>query len=166
MALPDGVKPQYAIFTADREFADYKIDAYIRNHNFPIKKRVKSMIESFAIMEDGTKYKWVKPTDNYRGYKCSIGVIDLATCSLDFIREWIPYICLYAEPEKHYVFVDSSNTKGSKPYDLHTLIDRLQKIEAILGNVDKLGFSDMEYGWQRLTYLSVSANEITFDTDC
>ena len=168
MELPEGVKPQYAIFTADREFADYEINAYARSHNCLIAKRVKSTNDSFAIMEDGTKYKWVKPTDNSRGYKCSTGVIDLATCSLEFIRDWIPYICLYAEPEKNYVFVDSSNTRDSKPYDLHTLIDRLQKIEAILGNVENFGFSDMEYGWQRLTYLSVNAKEkeITFDTDC
>ena len=79
-----------------------------------------------------------------------------------------PLLSTYTEPEKNYVFIDSSNTRDSKPYDLHTLIDRLQKIEAILGNVEKLGFSDMEYGWQRLTYLSVDAKEkeITFDTDC
>ena len=71
MALPNGVKPQYAIFTADREFADYEIDAYARSHNCPIAKRVKSTNDSFAIMEDGTKYKWVKPTDSSRGYKCN-----------------------------------------------------------------------------------------------
>ena len=168
MALPEGVRPRYGIFTTDREFADYTIDGYVRSHNCKCEKRVKSVYDSYAIMEDGTKYQWIRPNDYARGHKCSVGVVDLGTCTIDFIREWIPYICLFAEPEKNYVFVDSSNTKDSKPYDLHTLIDRLQKIEAILGNVEKLGFSDIEYGWQRLTYLSVNAKEkeITFDTDC
>ena len=51
MALPEGVKPQYAIFTADKEFADYEIDAYARSHNCQIAKRVKSINDSFAIMD-------------------------------------------------------------------------------------------------------------------
>ena len=51
MALPEGVKPQYAIFTADKEFADYEIDTYARSHNCQIAKKVKSSNDSFAIMD-------------------------------------------------------------------------------------------------------------------
>lgn len=167
MALPNGVTPKYGIFTTDREFADYTIDGYVRSHNCKCAKRVKSAYDSYAVMEDGTKYQWIKPNDSARGYKCSVGVIDLATCAIDFIRERIPYICLFTEPEKeHYVFRDSTNTKDSKPYDLHTLIDRLQKIEVLIGNVEKMGFYDSEYGWQRITYLDADKAEITFNTDC
>lgn len=165
MALPNGVRARYAIFTTDKEFADYTIDKYVKSHSCPVLKRVKSSIENFAIMEDGTEYKWVKPIDNSRGYKCSTGIIDLATCDLEFIRDWIPYICIFAEKD-NYIFVDSLNTKDSKLYDLHTLIDRLQKIEAILGNIEKLWFSDMEYGLQPINYLNVNSEEITFDTYC
>lgn len=166
MALPKGVTPKYAIFTTDREFADYTIDNYVRSHNCKCEKRIRSTYDSYAVMEDGTKYQWIKPNDTARGHKCSVGVVDLGTCTIDFIREQIPYICLFAEPEKNNcVFRDSTNTKDSKPYDLHTLIDRLQKIEALIGNVEKLGYNDMEYGWQRIAYLDASKEQIVFDTD-
>lgn len=163
MALPNGVKPQYAIFTADREFADYEIDAYAKSHNCPIAKRVKSMNESFAIMEDGTKYKWIKPTDMSRGNKCSTGVIDLATCSLEYIRDFIPAICIFAEKE-NFVFVDSEHNfkEEQSAYDLHTLIDRLQKVESILGNIKKLSFFE-ECGYAIIRSLDVHYDEISFD---
>lgn len=167
MALQEGVRPRYGIFTTDREFADYTIDGYVRSHNCKCEKRVRSVYDSYAIMEDGTKYQWIRPNDYARGHKCSVGVVDLGTCTIDFIREWIPCICLFAEPEKeNYIFGDSTNIKGSKSYDLHTLIDRLQKIETLIGNVEKIGFYDFEYGWQRITYLDADKVEITFNTDC
>lgn len=167
MTLPNGVTPKYGIFTTDREFADYTIDGYVRSHNCKCAKRVKSAYESYAIMEDGTKYQWIRPNDSARGHKCSVGVIDLATCSLDFIREWIPYICLFAEQEKRYVLKDSNNTTdNNESYDLHTLIDRLQKIEAIFGNLEKLGFNDTEYGWQKIMYVDADKEEVSFGTYC
>lgn len=167
MALPEGVRPRYGIFTTDREFADYEIDRYVKYHDCGCAKRVKSANDSYAVMEDGTEYKWIRPNDTARGCKCSVGIIDLGTCTIEFIRDWIPYICLFAEPEKeNYVFRDSTNTKDSEPYDLHTLIDRLQKVEALLGSVKKIGFYDSEYGWQRITYLDADKIEITFNTDC
>jgi len=165
MTLPEEVKPKYGIFTTDREFADYTIDGYVRCHNCPVVKRAKSAYENYAVMEDGTKYEWIKPNDSSRGHKCSTGVIDLATCDIDFIRERIPLICIFAE-KKDYVFKDSQHTADSEAYNLYTLIDRLQKIEAVLGIVSKIGFYDLEYGWQRITSISVDENEITFDTDC
>lgn len=165
--LPNGITPKYGIFTTDREFVDYTIDGYVRSHNCKCAKRVKSAYDSYAVMEDGTKYQWIKPNESARGYKCSVGVIDLATCSLDFIREWIPYICLLAEQEKRYVLKDSNNTTdNNEPYDLHTLIDRLQKIEAIFGNLEKLGFNDTEYGWQKIMYVDADKEEVSFGTYC
>ena len=167
MTLPNGVRPKYAIFTTDREFADYEIDGYVRSHNCSCVKRVRSAYDSYAVMEDGTEYKWIKPNDSARGHKCSVGVVDMATCSLDFIKEWIPHICLFAEPEKRYVLKDSNNTiDNNEPYDLHTLIDRLQKIEAIFGNIEKLGFNDLEYGWQRIMCIDADKEEISFGTYC
>lgn len=167
MKLPNGIKPKYGIFTTNREFANDTIDSYVRSHNCPILKRVQSQYESLAIMQDGTEYKWIKPTLMSRGNRCSVGVIDLATCELEFIKNFISAICIFAEKE-NYVFVDSAFTleEDKNTYDLHTLIDRLQKIESILGNVKKVGFSDFEYGWQRVAFLSVSKDDITFDTDC
>ena len=93
MRLPEGVNPKYGIFTTNRDFADKIIEQYTKIN---ILKRVKSANENYAIMKNGTQYKWIKPNDNALGNKCSAGIIDLATCSFDFIREWIPSICLFA----------------------------------------------------------------------
>lgn len=121
MRLPEGVSSQYGIFTTNKEFADKIIDQYVN-----VIKRVKSANESFAITQNGKKFKWIKPFDNARGNKCSVGIIDLATCSFDFIREWIPAICIFADKED-YIFKDSEYGMDLKPYDLHALNDMLQK---------------------------------------
>jgi hypothetical protein len=158
--LPDGVRPKYGIFTTDIDFADEEIDSYVRSHNCKCAKRVKSAYDSYAIMEDGTKYQWIKPNDSARGYKCSVGVIDLATCEIQFIREWIMPICIFAEKE-NFVFVDSQYT-GNEAYDLHTLIDRLQKVEVVLGNIPNLKFYE-ECGNANIRSLDISCDEISFD---
>lgn len=160
MRLPEGVSSQYGIFTTNKEFADKIIDQYVN-----VIKRVKSANESFAITQNGKKFKWIKPFDNARGNKCSVGIIDLATCSFDFIREWIPAICIFADKED-YIFKDSEYGMDLKPYDLHALNDMLQKIESLLGNVKSLGFYDMEYGWQDIIGIDARYNEISFDSYC
>lgn len=160
MILPNGVTPKYGIFTTDREFADYTIDGYVRSHNCKCAKRVKFAYDSYALMEDGTKYQWIKPNDSARGHKYSVGVIDLATCEIQFIKEWILPICIFAEKE-NFVFKDSEYT-GNRAYDLHTLIDRLQKVEAVLGNISNLRFYE-ECGYANIRNLDISCDEISFD---
>lgn len=162
MKLPEGVNPKYGIFTMDRDFAGKIIDQYAKVN---VLKRVKSKNEDCAIMKNGTQFKWIKPNDNARGNKCSAGIIDLATCSFDFIREWIPSVCLFAD-KSDYIFKDSEFGLETKPYDLHTVIDRLKKAEVLLGNVESLGFYDMEYGWQTLADLEINHKEISFGSYC
>lgn len=162
MRLPEGVKSQYGIFTTNREFANKIIDQYTKVN---VVKRNNSINESFAIMQDGTKYKWINPIDNARGNKCSVGIIDLATCSLDFIRDWIPAICIFADKD-NYIFKDSEHDGEFKPYDLHTLIDRLQKVEVLIGNINDLGFYDMDYGWQQLVDLGIGTDKVVFGSYC
>lgn len=165
MSLPDGVTPKYGIFTTDKDFADAQIDGYLKRPKSKLVKRIKSANSSYALLEDGTKYEWIKPNDCAHGYKCFVGVIDLETCSLDFIREWIPFICIFAD-KKDYIFLDSKKKNNNESYDLHTLIDRLQKIESILGNVKKLDFYDAEYGYTPLRQIEIDISnnneEITF----
>lgn len=162
MRLPKGVNPKYGIFTMDRDFAAKIIDQYAKVN---VLKRVKSENEDCAIMKNGTQFKWIKPNDNARGNKCSAGIIDLATCSFDFVREWIPSICIFAE-KSDYIFKDSEFGIETKPYDLHTVIDRLEKAEVLLGNVENLGFYDMEYGLQTLADLEINHKEISFGSYC
>lgn len=117
-------------------------------------------------MGDGTEYIQIRPIDSSRGQKCAVAIIDLATCSLEFIRDWIPAICIFTDKED-FIFKDSSRTdEHSKSYDLITLIDRLQKISYIKGNIEDIGFWDAEYGLSPLAYLEVGKDGITFDTYC
>ena len=46
------------------------------------------------------------------------------------------------------------------------MIDRLKKAEVLLGNVESLGFYDMEYGWQTLADLEINHKEISFGSYC
>ena len=162
MKLPKGVNPKYGIFTMDRDFAGKIIDQYAKVN---VLKRVKSKNEDCAIMKNGTQFRWIRPNDYARGNKCSAGIIDLATCSFDFVREWIPSICIFAE-KSDYIFKDSEFGVETKPYDLHTVIDRLEKAEVLLGNVENLGFYDMEYGWQTLADLEINNKKILFGSYC
>jgi hypothetical protein len=147
MKLPDGIKPKIAIFTADIDFANYQIDLYVKNHNCDISKRVKSWNDSYAIMNDGTVYRWVQSDTQVRGQRFSGAIIDLATCDIQFIKEYILGKCIFAE-KKDFKFCDSQNTIDSKGYDLDTLIDRLQKIRTVIGNIGNIGFCDEKYGWE------------------
>ena len=165
MNLPEGVSKKYSIFTMNNDFANEMIDSYTASHNCKLRLRRKSAYENIAIMEDGTEYRQVRPIDNSRGQKCAVGVIDLATCCLEFIRDWIPSICIFADKDD-FIFKDSSRAKSIKGYDLITLIDRLQKIAAIKGNVEDIGFWDAEYGLSPLLYIEVGKEGIAFDTYC
>lgn len=152
----------YGVFTQDREFANYMIDKYVHEHNCEVCERIKTKNFSYAIMSDGTRYNWFKPDSNARGHICSMAIIDLGTCSLEFIEEWIPYLCRLNESKNRYILVDSTNS--NKSYDLHTLIDRLKKIEMLYGNLKEIGFADLEYGWQRIDFLNVDGEAVMFNT--
>jgi len=166
MNLPECVSKKYGIFTMNNDFANKMIDDYTVSHNCKLRLRRKSAYENTAIMEDGTEYRQIRPIDNSRGQKCAVGVIDLATCNQEFIRDWIPSICIFAD-KGDFIFKDSSRTnERSKSYDLITLIDRLQKIAAIKGNIEDIGFWDAEYGLSPLSYIKVGKEGITFDTYC
>ncbi len=163
MNLPQGIKPKYGVFTTDREFAEYMFGVYIQNNpKSKVIKRIRSINESYVAMEDGTVYKWIRPSENARGYKLSAATIDLATCDLKYIQEWIPYICLFAE-KQDYIFADSTKIIESHPYDLHTLIDRLQKIEAILGNTTNITVEDSSLGSLKIENIDVFGGEINVE---
>lgn len=90
MKLSENTIKKYGIFTMNKDFANEIITSCIKNHNYKPIKRIKSELENRALMENGMEYIWIKPLENARGHKMSGGVIDLATCSLEFIRDWIP----------------------------------------------------------------------------
>lgn len=154
-------KPKkYGFFTTDREFANNKIDDYARSHRCNIAERVDSINESYAIMEDGTEYRWIKLDEITKWHKCSVAVVDLATCDLEFIEELCWSICEHIGKE-NFVFIDSKYKSGNKTYDLHDLIDRLQKVEKILGNIPNVCFWE-ECGSNNISSLSIDCNEVFF----
>ncbi len=163
----DNVIKSYGFFTTRRDFAEKKIEDYIRSHNCRCSKLIKRDCEIKAIMEDGTIYQWIPPSTNARGFRLSVVVIDLATCSINDITERILVFLL--RNEKSIVLVDSEQPKlYEKGYDLHTLIDRLTKIEVIYGNIENVMINDYEFGCSQLSDISydLDRKQLIIDSYC
>lgn len=159
MICSNGISPKYAIFTTCREFAVKILEQCITQHNgIPSQVRL-GQNEAVAYMQDGTIYKWIRPYDNARGYKCSAAIVDLATCGYDFCNELVRAICLFAE-DADFKFVDSEH-QNDESYDLDSLIDRLKKIQVILYN-PKICFKDYEECINPVTGINVEDNNLIF----
>ena len=170
-------KCKYGVFTKNREFAirlinsmiDHK-DVYseIPHQSKKIYKVINRENSYCVFMENGDLYKWIKPNNNSRGNKIDVGIIDLATCNLDYISEWIPCICRKESNDK-YIFVDSKINKDNRTYyDLRTLVDRLKKIEVLCGNLNEIGLYDISV-WECMTnymYFNMTKNLVSFKNHC
>lgn len=150
-------KCKYGVFTKNREFAIKTINSIIDQENV---YKIISRKDGYEVfVKNGNTFKWIKPNDNSRGHRMNVCIVDLATCDMDYIHEWIPCIC-YKPTGNPYVFVDSEiNEDNQTYYDLHTLIDRLKKIEILCGNIKKVGFIDRNNFWDTINYLYVDANK-------
>lgn len=131
-----------AIYTTDKSYAKKKIDELIEKyHETDIIKYHISSTNIEVQMKDGNYYYWISPYQSSKGVKHDISYIDIDTCSLDIIK----YIIIPCS-KKDFVILTSDYIK----YDLNTLIDRLEKIRAIKGNLTNVGFNDEEYGWSNI----------------
>lgn len=148
-------KCKYGVFTKDREFAIKTINSFVDQES--INKIISRKDGCEVFCKNGNTFKWIKPNDYSRGHKVNVCIVDLATCNIDYICEWIPCIC-YKPTNNPYVFVDSEiNEDNQTYYDLHTLIDRLKKIEILCGNKMEVGFIDRNNFWDVINYLYVDA---------
>lgn len=166
-------KCRYGVFTKDREFAIKTINTMIDHKDVyseipqQSKKiyKVISRKDAYCVFtENGDLYKWIKPNNNSRGNKIDVGIIDLATCDSDYISEWIPCIC-WKESNDKYVFVDSEINKDNQTYyDLHTLVDRLKKIEVLCRNLNEIGLYDIKVweGMINYMYFNMTSKLVSF----
>lgn len=164
-------KCKYGVFTKNREFAIKTINSFIDQESI---NKIISRKDCYEVfMEYGDTYMWIRPNDNSRGHKMNVCIVDLATCNMDYIHEWIPCIC-YKPTDNPYLFVDSEiNEDNQTYYDLHTLIDRLKKIEMLYGNIKKIGFYDRNNFWDmnfwdmiNYLYVDVKKDIVSLENHC
>lgn len=143
----------YDVFTKDKDFA-IKLITYKT-------RRCKSVniqstpISYIANTDAGVIYRWVNPTNNnLRGIKANIGIIDIDTCPLDMIRLIVNY-CIIIE-EQCNIITQSRN----EPYDLDTLIDRLEKVRYIKGNLKNVKYYGDEYEEKAIHSLTILGDSL------
>lgn len=126
-----------------------------------VTKHIRTKSNLYVEFSDGTYLKWIKPNTNSRGQKVTDAYIDISTCSLEAISTIILPLIVNFDRESDIVIVD--NNSDYKDYDLDTIIDRLQKIRYIKGNLQSVGYYDEEYGWQTIKSINVASdNSISF----
>ena len=75
-------------------------------------------------MDDGTNFIWLKADESVRGVRCSKAIVDISTCSFEFISRILKPICIYAE-EDDFEIVTSKDNIG---YNISQFIDQLIKM--------------------------------------
>lgn len=159
-------KCKCGVFTTDKDFAMKIINSIVDQESI---NKIINRKDCYEILTKyGDTYKWITPNDNSRGHKINVCIIDLATCSTDYISEWVPFIC-YKPTDNPYIFIDSEINKDNHTYyDLRTLIDRLKKIEILYGNIKKIGFYDRNNFWNMINYLYVDVKKdiVSLENHC
>ena len=153
MNLPEGLKIRHGVFTSDRVFAKMIIDNLKLAHDGKVEKYINSTHELSCYMDDGTIFIWLGANESIRGFRCARAVVDISTCSVEFIQKVIKPICIYADKED-FEIVTSEDTSGK----LFEFINQLEKIAIIKGDIpvyyndfdncpnDQLGFKVNEDG--------------------
>ena len=109
-----------------------------------VTKHIRTKSNLYVEFSDGTYLKWIRPNTNSRGQKVADAYIDISTCSLEAISTIILPLIVNIERKPEIVIID--NNPDYKGYDLDTLIDRLEKIRAIKGNLTDIGTFDSNHG--------------------
>ena len=148
MHLPEGVHATYGVVTADKDVAKEYID-FIKDREKASGNNVEKFIfgsyDIECIMQNGTRIIWVKPNDSARGYRLAKVYIDLATISLECLREEILPKCIFADKEDYVTFY----SKDIKDVGLISVIKELQKSALIYGDVGVIR-EDSEFGEQMI----------------
>ena len=143
----------YGVFTKDKDFA-IKLITYKT-------RRCKSVniqstpISYIANTDTGVIYRWVNPTNNnLRGIKANIGIIDIDTCPLDMIRLIVNY-CIIIEEQCNII-----TQSRIEPYDLDKLIDRVEKVSYIKGNLKNVKYYGDEYEEKAIHSLTILGDSL------
>lgn len=128
-------------------------------------KHIRTKSSLYVEFSDGTYLKWIRPNTNSRGQKVTDAYIDISTCSLEAISTIILPLIVNLEKEPEIIVFD--NNPNRKFYDLDTLIDRLEKIRAIKGNLADIGTFDFNRGKQIIigVELDEDTNRLEIVTD-
>lgn len=121
-----------------------------------VTKQIRANSNLYIEFSDDTKVKWIKPNLNSRGQKVTDGYIDISTCSLEAISTIIQPSVINLENDPEIIIIDSNS--DHKDYDLDTLINRLEKIRYIKGNINSICWHDDYYGWQPIKSINISNN--------
>ena len=130
-----------------------------------VTKHIRTKSNLYVEFSDGTSLKWIRPNTNSRGQKITDAYIDISTCSLETISTIILPLIVNFDREPEIVIVD--NNSDYKGYDLDTLIDRLEKIRVIKGNLTDIGTFDSNHGKQIIigVELDEDTNQLEILTD-
>ena len=128
-------------------------------------RQVRTKFDLPVEFSDGTSLKWIRPSTNSKGQKVTDAYIDISTCSIEAISAIILPLIVNFDREPDIVIVD--NNPDYKGYDLDTLIDRLEKIRAIKGNLTDIGTFEFNRGKQIIigVELDEDANRLEILTD-
>lgn len=118
-----------------------------------VTKQTRTKFDLYVDFSDGTKVEWIKPNLNSRGHKVTDGYIDISTCSRETIATIILPCIINVDNEPEIVIINSNPSR--KDYDLDTIIDRLEKIRLIKGNLIDIGFINSEWGYDTITRITV-----------
>ena len=105
-----------------------------------VTKHIRTKSNLYVEFSDGTYLKWIRPNTNSKGQKVTDAYIDISTCSLEAISTIILPLIVNIERKPEIVIID--NNSDYKGYDLDILIDRLEKIRVIKGNLTDIGTFD------------------------
>lgn len=128
------------------------INDYKKN-GVSIIKHLRTKFDIYVEFSDGTSVKWIKPLESSRGHKVTDAYIDISTCSYDIISTIILPCIINIDKEPEIVIIDSN--PNNKDYDLDSIIDRLEKIRRIKGNLTTVGCVDSECGYNTITRITV-----------
>ena len=95
-----------------------------------VEKYINSTHELSCYMDDGTNFIWLGANESIIGFRCARAVVDISTCSVEFIQKVIKPICIYADKED-FEIVTSKEISGN----LFEFINQLEKIAIIKGDI-------------------------------
>ena len=121
-----------------------------------VTKQIRNDSNLHIEFSNGTNVKWIKPNLNSRGQKVTDGYIDVSTCSLEAISTIIQPSVINLKNDPEIIIIDPNS--DNKDYDLDTLIDRLEKIRYIKGNITDICWHDDDYGWQTIKGVNISSS--------
>ena len=124
------MKIRCGVFTTDKKFAKFHIDALKNHHGGKVAKYLYSQNEISCYMDDGTNYIWLRPNLQNKGYRCSQAVVDISTCEFKQIEDIILPICIFADKEDFAIVRSKENDMN-----LFKFIKMLEKIAILKGNI-------------------------------